>query len=140
MSDEIFFDTNVLIYAALQTDPRSTVARAALARGGMISIQVINEFVHVARRKLKQPWPAVLGTLADLRRLCSGPVPLTVAIHDSALRLAQATQYGIYDSLILAAALQAGCTTLLSEDMQDGQVIAGRLTICNPFAACLEAS
>ena len=134
MKNDVFFDTNVLIYAALQPDLRRDVAVAAIERGGTISIQVLNEFAHVARRKLKQPWPVVVDALDRFRRVCAGPTPLTAVLHDAAVRLAQTYGYGLYDSMILASALDAKCTTLLTEDMQDGQVIAGRLTISNPFA------
>jgi predicted nucleic acid-binding protein len=57
-----------------------------------------------------------------------------VDTHDQALRIAERYGFQIYDSLIVAAALEAGCTTLYSEDMQDGQSI-DTLTIRNPFAA-----
>ena len=128
-----FLDTNVLVYAALQPDPRSDAARALLRDGGVISVQVLNEFANVARRKLRRPWPEVLQALAAVRALCPAPWPLTVATHEAALALAERTGYALYDALILASALEAGCDTLFSEDLQDGQVIDGRLTVRNPF-------
>lgn len=128
-----FLDTHVLVYAALQPDPRSDAARALLRGGGMISVQVLNEFAHVARRKLRRPWPEVRHALAAVRALCRAPLPLTTATHEAALGLAEQTGYAFYDALILAAALEAGCETVLTEDMRDGQVIDGRLTIRNPF-------
>jgi predicted nucleic acid-binding protein len=66
------------------------------------------------------------------RVLCPAPVPLTIQTHDTALRIAALHGYDIYDSLVIAAALEASCRTLYSEEMQDGQVIKG-LTIRNPF-------
>jgi predicted nucleic acid-binding protein len=60
---------------------------------------------------------------------------MTAETHDAALRLAMRHGFHIYDALIIAAALEAGCSTLYSEDMPSGQVIDGRLTIRNPFAA-----
>ncbi|MCK8788053.1 PIN domain-containing protein [Roseomonas sp. NAR14] len=131
----VFLDTNVLLCAALQPDPRSDAARALLARGGVISVQVLNEFTAVARRKLRRPWPEVGRALAAIRTLCPAPQPLTLAVHDAALGLAETLGYTIDDALILASALEAGCDTLLSQDLQDGQMIEGRLTIRNPFAA-----
>jgi predicted nucleic acid-binding protein len=130
-----FLDTNILLYAALQPDPRSETARALLARGGLISVQVLNEFTAVARRKLHRPWPEVAQALKAIRILCPAPRPLTLAVHEAALGLAAELGYTIYDALILASALEAGCDTLLSEDLQHGQVVEGRLTIRNPFAA-----
>lgn len=130
-----FLDTNILLYAALQPDARSETARAVLARGGLISVQVLNEFTAVARRKLHRPWPEIAQALGAIRTLCPAPRPLTLAVHESALRLAEGLGYTIYDALILASALEAGCDTLLSEDLQHGQVVEGRLTIQNPFSA-----
>jgi predicted nucleic acid-binding protein len=128
-----FFDTNLLIYAALQPDARSDRARAVLSEGGVISVQVLNEFANVARRKLLRPWPEVRQALADIRALCPPPLALTLATHEAALGIAGRLGCRLYDGLIIASALEAGCATLLSEDLQDGQVIEGRLTIRNPF-------
>ena len=133
MSDRFFLDTNVLLYASLQPDPRSDTARALLARRGIISVQVLNEFANVAARKLRRPWPEVIRALAAIRVLCPPPRPLTLAIHEAGCAIAGRTGYRLYDALIIAAALEAGCATLFSEDLHDGHVIDGRLTIRNPF-------
>ena len=133
MSDPVFLDTNVLVYAALQPDPRSETARVLMARRGTISVQVLNEFVNVAHRKLRRSWPEIMTAVRAIRDLCPPPVPITMAIHEAALRIASRTGYQFYDALIIAAALESGCTTLFSEDLQDGQVIEGSLTIRNPF-------
>ena len=130
-----FLDTNILLYAALQPDPRSETARGLLARGGLVSVQVLNEFTAVARRKLRRPWPEVMQALAAIRTLCPAPRPLTVATHEAAIGLAERLGYTIDNALILASALEAGCDTLFSEDLQDGQVVEGQQTIRNPFAA-----
>ena len=92
----------------------------------------MNELTAVAVRKLAMPWKDILEALDALRILCPSPVPLTIQTHDRALRIAGRYRYHIYDSLIIAAALEAGCSILYSEDMQDRQVIEG-LTIRNPF-------
>ena len=84
-----FLDTNILLYAALQPDPRSETARGLLARGGLVSVQVLNEFTAVARRKLRRPWPEVMQALAAIRTLCPAPRPLTVATHEAAVGLAE---------------------------------------------------
>jgi predicted nucleic acid-binding protein len=78
------------------------------------------------------PWDRVFKALEAIRFLCPEPVPITVDIHDIALAISNRYGYGIYDALIVAAALQAECGTLYSEDMQHGQKIDG-LTIRNPF-------
>lgn len=134
MPAKAFFDTNVLIYAMAENDPRAARSEQLLAAGGVISVQVLNEFASVARRKLGMTWHEVREALEAVRVLCPNPVSLTVATHDTALRIAEEYGYGIYDALISAAALEAKCATLYSEDFQDGQVIDGKLTIRNPFS------
>jgi predicted nucleic acid-binding protein len=132
--DRTFLDTNVLIYAFAKNDPRSEIAATLLAGGGVVGVQTLNEFVAVAVRKLAMPWEEVLEALSAIRVLFPSPVALTVETHDAALRIARRYGYHIYDSLVIAAALEARCHTLFSEDMKDGQVIEG-LTIRNPFPA-----
>jgi predicted nucleic acid-binding protein len=133
MRAKAFFDTNVLIYAVAKDDPRSPRAEGLLDAGGIISVQILNEFVSVARRKILMPWSDVTEALDAFEVLCPSPLPITIATHQSALKIAQKHSYNIYDALIAAAALEAGCETLYSEDFQDGQTIDGRLTIRDPF-------
>ena len=135
MSDKVFFDTNVLLYTIGQHDARTPTAEALLANGGLISVQVLNELAAVAHRTLRMSWPEVTDALDAIRILCPSPIPITAEMHDAALRLAGQHGFHVYDALIVAAALEADCVTLLSEDLQSGQVIDGRLTIQNPFNA-----
>ena len=128
-----FLDTNILVYAVAEHDPRLDIASSIVAEGGTISVQVLNEFANVLSRKWKWSWPDITMAVSNVLTLCAPPVPLTVAVHDRALALATRGSFSFYDALIIAAALEAGCTTLLSEDMQDGQVIEQKLTIRNPF-------
>jgi|SRR5450631_998937 predicted nucleic acid-binding protein len=133
LTTKAFFDTNVLIYAVAQNDPRSAKAEVLLASGGAISVQVLNEFASVARRKIRMSRNEVTEALNAIRVLCPSPAPITVETHDAALAIAEKYGYEIHDALIAASALEAGCTTLYSEDMQHRQVLEGRLTIFNPF-------
>jgi predicted nucleic acid-binding protein len=133
-SDRPFFDTNVLVYAIGQQDAKTPIAESLLAAGGVVSVQVLNELASVARRKLGMSWDEVTLVLSAIRTLCPSPAPLTIDTHDTALRVAARYGYHVYDALIVASALEAGCTTLYSEDLQDGQVLEGRLTLRNPFA------
>jgi predicted nucleic acid-binding protein len=134
MPVKAFFDTNVLVYAVAEGDPRTAQAEELLASGGVVSVQVLNEFVSVARRKILMPWRDVTQALDAFRVLCPAPLPITVETHDAAVRIAATQGYNIFDALIIAAALAAGCATLYSEDLHDGQTFAGQLTIRNPFA------
>jgi predicted nucleic acid-binding protein len=133
MSDKAFFDTNVFVYAIIQDDPRSDHAEELVAQGGTVSVQVLSEFAAVARRKTKMPWVDIRRALDGIKILCPDPLPLTLDTHQEALAIAERYGYKIYDALIVASALEARCTILYSEDMQDGQVIDHRLTIRNPF-------
>jgi predicted nucleic acid-binding protein len=133
MNDRGFLDTNVLVYVVGQQDERTALAEALVEAGGVVSVQVLNELAAVARRKLGLTWEAVAEALAAIKVLCPSPVPLTIETHEAGLRIAAQYQFHIYDALVAAAALEAGCRTLYSEDLQDGQVIDGCLTIRNPF-------
>jgi predicted nucleic acid-binding protein len=108
------------------------MAEKLLADGGWISVQVLNEFAAVARRKLNFSWEETTDALLAIRALCESPMPLSITTHDAALEIAARYGYNIYDALILAAALESHCDTLYTEDMQNGQSI-GPLTIRNPF-------
>ena len=133
MNGKPFFDSNILIYAHTgNEDPRSAVAQQLIESGGIIGVQQLNEFVSAARRKLRRSWNEILTALEDLRVLYPSPIPLTMQTHAAALGIAERCGYGIYDSLVIAAALEASCTILYSEDMRDGQHVQG-LTIRNPF-------
>jgi predicted nucleic acid-binding protein len=133
MPGKAFLDTNVLIYAVTQNDARSARAEELLASGGVVSVQILNEFTAVARRKLLMPWVEVEEAVEAFLVLCPSPVPVTLEIHEAARAIAEKLGCNIYDALVVAAALEAGCTTLYSEDFQDGQVIEGKLTVRNPF-------
>lgn len=130
---EDFFDTNVLLYLLSADAAKADRAEELLALGGTISVQVLNEFVAVASRKLRMSWIEIREVLAQIRAVCP-VVPMGVETHERALQIAERYGLSIYDALIVSAALLAGCKTLHSQDMQHGQVIARRLTIRNPFA------
>jgi predicted nucleic acid-binding protein len=135
MREDILLDINILIYASLPQEARHSVAATVLAEGGVISVQVLNEFVHVARRKFKRPWAEVRQALSSMSDLLHPPLSISRSTHLLALVTAERHGLSFFDALIVASALEAGCTTLLSEDMQSGRVIDGRLTIRNPFTA-----
>ncbi len=131
MNDDVFFDTNTLIYAISAEGERRSIAEELLLRGGTISVQVLNELTSVARRKLKWSWGQIGQVTGQIHTLCE-ILPLSVATHSSGRRLAERYGYNIYESLILASALEARCDVVYSEDMQDGQRIES-LHIRNPF-------
>ena len=127
-----FLDSNVLIYA-FTTDKRAAKAQDLLQTRPTISVQGLNEFANVARRKLGMGWQEVRDAISALRLLCPTILQLDLATHDAALRIAERYGYSMFDALVVASALQANSETLWSEDMQDGMVVDGRLRIANPF-------
>lgn len=129
-----FFDTNVVLYLLSADQAKADRAEALLAEGGIISVQVLNEFAAVASRKLGMSWPEIREVLDQVRAV-SSVEPLLVETHQRGLSVAERYDLSLYDALIVAAALISGCSTLYSEDMQHGQIIEGQLTICNPFRA-----
>jgi predicted nucleic acid-binding protein len=127
-----FFDTNVLVYLLSGDAGKADVVEEALSQGGIISVQVLNELANVSRRKLQLSWQDTHAFLTLLRGLLTVD-PITADVHDTGLRLAERYVMPIYDAMIAASALQAGCDTLLSEDFQHGLLLKEGLRIANPF-------
>jgi predicted nucleic acid-binding protein len=99
----------------------------------VISVQVLNECASVLCRKARLGWPEIAAVLGDVRTLVDQVLPVTVATHERALGLAGQGGLSFYDALVVASALEAGASRLLSEDMQAGRRF-GDLEIVNPFA------
>ena len=138
MSAEVFIDTNILIYlfdetAAAKRQRAESLVRQSLANGtGCISYQVVQETMNVVVRKLGAT-PEEARQLLDDVLIPLWQVNPTPSLYRRGILIQ--TRYGLsfYDALIVAAALEAGCNRLYSEDMQHGQQIQ-QLTIQNPFA------
>jgi predicted nucleic acid-binding protein len=126
-----FFDTNILVYAQ-QTGAKADRARALFADGGKLSVQVLNEFTAVSRRKLRTEWREIAEAISDVLALVDPPLALSLNLHAAARALAEDHRLSFYDALIVASAIEAGCDILYSEDMQHGRIIGG-LAIVNPF-------
>jgi predicted nucleic acid-binding protein len=126
-----FLDTNILLYAQ-QDGAKAERARALLSGGGVLSVQVLNEFTAVARRKLGKEWRDIGEAISDVLALAGPPLALTLELHDAARALAEGEQLSFYDALIIASAIGGGCEILYSEDMQHGRRFGG-LAIVNPF-------
>lgn len=134
-----FLDTNIFVYTFDSTAPEKRqiakqLVRASLkTKRGVISSQIVQEFLNVALRKFERPM-----TISDSRDyLRTVLLPLcqhypSVTFYERALLIKAETGYSFYDTLVVTAALELGCTTLFSEDMQDGRIIQ-KLTIVNPF-------
>ena len=131
MSGE-FVDTNVILYL-LDDGLKADQAEAILARGPRISVQVLNEAMVNCRRKAGLDWDETASFLAGVRMLCSVE-DVTLRTHEVGRALAERYGFSVYDAMIVAAALIAGCTTLWTEDMHTGLLVEGQLRLVNPFA------
>lgn len=129
---ERFFDTNVLLYLLSADATKADRVEEVLAAGATLSVQVLNEFAAVALRKLGMTAAEVRDALDPIMTICK-VFPVTVETHKRGLQITERYRFALYDALIIAAALDAGCSTLYTEDLQDGQVIDDALVIRNPF-------
>ena len=139
MSADYFLDTNIFIYDIEATDKRKQgiaqelIGRAIESDTGVISYQVVQECLNVITHKARRPLTAVEAqryldaVLAPLCRVFPG-----VPFYRRALSVKERWRLGFYDSLIVTAALEAGCGTLYTEDLQHDKQIEG-LRIVDPF-------
>ncbi len=128
----VFIDSNVVVYLLSGDAAKADRAEAMLNKGGIISVQVLNEVTSVCLRKLKMSWEEIDVVLLAVKAACD-VVPLTVESHERAVQIAKRFQLSIDAAHICAASILSGAKTLLSEDMQSGMKIDG-LVIKNPFA------
>ena len=141
MSVDSFIDSNIFVYLFDKTDTikrrRSEhLIQYALESGtGCISYQVVQETINVLTRKLNAT-PEEARQMLDCVLIPLWRINPTQMFYRRGLELQSRYQFSFYDSLIVAAALEAGCNTLFSEDLQHGQRIE-QLTINNPFVECV---
>jgi len=126
-----FWDTNVFVYAFI-AGPKQQIARRALMSGGVISVQVLNEFTNVMSRKMRQSWEDVERFLSVIHVRFPSAAPLTIQTHVTARALARDHSIAFYDALIVAAAIEAKCDRLYSEDLQSGRRF-GECVVVDPF-------
>ncbi|MCA1653318.1 MAG: PIN domain-containing protein [Sphingomicrobium sp.] len=125
-------DTNVMVYA-LTEGHKAERARVVVATASFVSVQLLNELVNVARKKLRLDWSAA-GLLSNKVREAVGAVlPISESDHVEALRLGARYRLSYYDALMLAVAITGGAHTIYSEDMQHDLVIDDTLRITDPF-------
>ncbi len=141
MSGKFFLDTNVFVYEFDTREPEKSalaadlVRKAIATRSGVVSYQVVQEFFSVAFTRFLKPLPVheaehyLRTTFAPLLAVHSSP-----RLFLEAIRIRSVHRLSWYDSLIVAAALEAGCEILYSEDFQAGRSLDG-IKIKNPFAS-----
>ena len=136
-----FLDTNILVYAQATEEPQkrpiaaALIAEALRTGRGTISTQVVQEFLHLATRHAAPafaPDEAAEYLNKVLWPLC-GHFP-SRQFYERAVQIKATTGYTFYDALIVIAAVESGCRTLLTEDLQHGRTVQG-VTILNPFSA-----
>ena len=132
---DAFLDTNILLYLLSSDAAKADCAETFVAAGGVISVQVLNEFASVASRTLGMSWPEIREILDTIRAVCRVE-PVAPDTHDLGLALAERYGFTIYDAMILASAQLADCRVVFTEDLQHGQVVGDRLTVINPFSQC----
>ncbi len=136
MSDKVFLDTNIIIYCYSQDESQKQQKAKECTEFGQvwISIQVLNETINVLRRKFSLDYSQISNVVQELTQQFEIAI-VSITTIESSLRIAQRYQYSYFDSLIIASALEVGCTILYSEDLQSNQKINNQLTIINPFQA-----
>jgi predicted nucleic acid-binding protein len=133
MIEKSFIDTNVLIYCHVEDSSRTTRADEIVEQSHIASTQVFNEYARILLEKLRWPADDVLVALRLVeQRLDIHQVDTGTAVF--AVELGKRYKFSWWDALIVASALEADCTTLWTEDMQDGLLVDDRLTIRNPFS------
>lgn len=134
-AERVFLDTNIVIYAISDELEKVVAAKEILrapALERVISSQVAAEFVNVARKKSKLDWDEIRESAALVFSFCRVE-PVTTETIEAAVDLCKAHSLAWYDALIVASAMSAGASRLLTEDMQAGRKFGG-MTIVNPFA------
>ena len=134
MNDNIFLDTNILVYEHTDMDPvKQSVAQKLITdERSFISTQVLQELANTLNRKFKHNWKDVKNVLEEActNNNLHSNTQITIM---QACEIAMRYGFSFYDSMIISAAIDSNCTTLFSEDLQDGQIIYEKLTIQNPF-------
>lgn len=129
---KIFFDTNTLLYLFSSDTNKADWISKNIQKSNVISVQVLNEFTSASLKKIKistKELDEFLGLFFEIFTI----KPLDIETFNSGLRISRRYGYHHYDSMIIAAALQADCQRLYSEDLQHKQVIDKKLQIVNPF-------
>jgi predicted nucleic acid-binding protein len=135
MSDNVFLDSNVLVYSYSNSElDKQLIARKLIAESNsFISTQVLQELCNIVTRKFKFSYEQAITVINESFRNNNLHTNTELTIIQ-ACRLADRYGFSFYDSMIISAAIECNCSILFSEDLHDGQTISGSLLIKNPFA------
>jgi predicted nucleic acid-binding protein len=134
MSDTVFPDSNIMVYSYSNSElNKREIARKLIAdSNSFISTQVLQELCNTITRKFKFNYDQAATTIKE----CCQNNNLHTNTENTILQACQIAErhgFSFYDCMIIAAAIESNCTVLYSEDLQDGQIIEGKLTVKNPF-------
>ena len=135
MRDRVFLDTNIIIYlySEDEDDKRDTAYKIVNETDCVTSIQAMNEASNVWLRKHSLSKDVISRYLDEIELVCDDVLLVKRKTINQALELRERYGYSFYDCLMLTSALEAGCNIILTEDMNNGQIIDGILKILNPF-------
>ena len=137
MTDRVFIDTNIIVYAHMINDPKKHETALALLKNSLtgvrlwISTQILSEF-YSAMSKNKYGHIEIVELMSEMTRNIN-VLPVMLSTVETALQIKGVYQFSYWDSLMLAAALESKCEVVYTEDLQHKQVIEGKLAIVNPF-------
>lgn len=132
MQGDVFLDSNVCLHILDSDSPKFTLSKSLLAARPIISTQVVLENINVCVKRLEKTKDFSIAHAKSLQNACRVKA-ITTETMSHALKIFEKYGYSVFDSLIIAAALESDCKTLYSEDMQQGQLIESKLRIINPF-------
>jgi predicted nucleic acid-binding protein len=132
--DRVFLDTNILIYSYSHTEPQKQVIAANIIsqNNSVVSTQVLNELVNIVTRKFNFSYLQAAEAVSESCRNNHLHINTQATIL-LACEIAAQNNFSFFDSVIIAAALESGCTILYTEDMHPIKQIGGQLAIVNPF-------
>lgn len=134
MSDSVFLDTNVLVYAYSDTELQTQIIARKLVseNSSFISTQGLQEFSNVLHRKFNKTWSEIANATLEVSSSNLVHTNSEITIQQS-YKIAERYKFSFYDSLIIVAAPECTCSRLYSEDLNHTQLIDGKLAIINPF-------
>jgi predicted nucleic acid-binding protein len=132
MKDNIFIDSNVIIYSFDKEEKKKNISIALLKANPIISIQVLNEISNILNKKFNMNIKEIKNSVDLLVKICrvKNIIPQTIK---KALDIVDRYKYSYYDSLIISSALENKCSIIYTEDLHDSHVIDKKLKIINPF-------
>ena len=137
MSDRVFLDTNIIIYLYSEDEKEKRDAAYQFVNNNscVTSIQVMNESSNVWLKKYALDKSEIVKYLDEIESISEEVLLVQRKTINRALDIKVQYGYSFYDCLMLASAIEANCSIILTEDMNDGQIIDGMLQIVNPFRA-----